>query len=142
MNGQRTATACLLCWLGGLADDKAVDRHGVLGEPDRGEAKAQLAREPKAHAEEKPPDVWHRDPSWRARMRRHPVSQRQQAADQLGGRVHRDETVQLHSWLRRKAREPFQASAPAPDADRFVVARTARGIGEHAQGRVENLVCA
>jgi hypothetical protein len=62
VNGQRTAPACLPCRQGGLADDEAVDRHGVLGQRDRGDAKTQLARDPKAHAEEKPPDVRHRDP--------------------------------------------------------------------------------
>jgi hypothetical protein len=137
---QRTAPACPLRRPGGLADDKAVDRHGVLSEPDRGDAKTQLARDPEAHAEEKPPDVRHRDPFLRARMRGQPVAQRQEAAEQLGSRATHDETdVGLRSGLRGEAPAPCQALAAAPDADRFVVARATRGIGQHAPGRVEDL---
>ena len=140
---QRTAPACLLCWPGGLADDKAVDRHGVRGEPDRDDAKTQLARDSEAHAEEKPPDVRHRDPFRRARMRRQPVTQRQEAGEQLLSRATHDETdVGLRSGLRGEARAPCQALAAAPDADHFVVARATRGIGQHAPGRAEDLACA
>ena len=76
-------------------------------------------------------------------MRRQPVTQRQEAGEQLGSRATHDETgVGLRSGLSGEAPAPCQAPAAAPDAGRFVVARATRGIGQHALGRAEDLACA
>jgi len=106
LNGQRTAPTRLRCWPGGLADDKAVYWHGMLSEPDRVDAKTQLACDPKAHAVEQPPDVRHRDTPRLARVRRHPVTQHQKAAKHFQARIADDEidVRLLGSGLRRVAR--------------------------------------
>jgi hypothetical protein len=141
LNGQRTAPACLHRRHRGLPDDEAVNRHGMLGEPDRGDPKTQLARDRQARAVEQSPHVRHRDPSRRARMVRHQVSQHQQAAEQLGASIacHEAEVVVgVKPGLGRETLGRCQAPAVAPDADRHVVAGAISGISQHPRGGAEN----
>src|SRR5215470_20308444 len=83
LNGELTVPVHLRPRPGGLVDDEAVDRHRILGQPDRDDAKVQLGGDLKTHAVEQSPDVRHCDPSRLTRMRCQPVSQRHQASQQL-----------------------------------------------------------
>jgi hypothetical protein len=140
MNREFTAPAYSRSWSGRLIDDKAVNRPGTLGKPDRDEAKTQLARDPEAHAEEQPPDVRYRDPARRARRPRRPVSQHQKGTKHFQSPVAHIRL--LHSGQRGEAPWRSQASASAAKAGRFVVAGPIRRIGEHAPCLAENLACA
>jgi hypothetical protein len=114
----------------------------MLGKPDCGHTKSQFAGDPEADAVEQPPNVRHRHPAWRLRVRRQPVAQRQQGANRFGSKIPRDETDvrQFRTGLRREAAAPGEPPAAAPDANRLVVARTIGGIGQHAPRRVEDLL--
>src|SRR5215467_451585 len=124
LNCELAGPAGLRGGAGRLANNKALYRHGMLGELNPVDPKPHPACDLQAHGIEQSPDVGHDDPPRRAWMRRQPICEGHQATKQfrLLGANGQIEALRPPPRLRGKAPLRDQPSAAAPDAGRRVIA--------------------